>query len=243
MAKGTLCVIGLILSEDSSSHRWFHRCLLWITDCAEHHGTVCTDAISTASISGMAVIDCDTVKVVHADSSMRWAVLSYRWGPPLEPDTPIHDICYASATVRDAMSITRSLGYRYLWVDKYCINQQNSEECDDQIGKMDLIYRNAEFIIIAAAGPDEHYGLPGVGSTPRVEKNTVVQVGEVTVMSTGPDPAFHVKSKSSGGDEHGLSRNTFFLEDASSSPSTKAHLNATKQPGVRELVASFVSDY
>lgn len=32
----------------------------------------------------------------------------------------------------------------------------------EQIGKMDLIYGSAEFTIIAAAGHDENYGLPGV---------------------------------------------------------------------------------
>ena len=44
---------------------------------------------------------------------------------------------------------------------------------------MDLVYAGAELTIIATAGEDEHYGLPGVG----VERDSLaVEVGKFTVM-------------------------------------------------------------
>ncbi|KAK5651427.1 hypothetical protein OQA88_12515 [Cercophora sp. LCS_1] len=85
------------------------------------------------------------------------------------------------------MQVTKGLGYRYLWVDKYCIDQRNPSEKADQIGKMDLIYSNAELVIIAAAGPDERYGLPGVGSTPRFTQQ-VVRFNGITALNTAPNP-------------------------------------------------------
>ncbi|KAH6647812.1 heterokaryon incompatibility [Truncatella angustata] len=56
--------------------------------------------------------------------------------------------------VRDAISATKSLGYRYLWVDKHCIDQSNETDIRRQISQMGNIYAQAEVTIIAAAGQD-----------------------------------------------------------------------------------------
>lgn len=40
--------------------------------------------------------------------------------------------------------------YRYLWVDRYCIDQDDVAEKKEQIAQMDRIYRGAELTIIAA---------------------------------------------------------------------------------------------
>jgi hypothetical protein len=71
------------------------------------------------------------------------------------------------ATIRDAITVTKILKYRYLWIDRYCIPQQNDKERHAQIRQMDQIYQNAELTIIAAAGSDVESGLPGVGFAPR----------------------------------------------------------------------------
>lgn len=39
-------------------------------------------------------------------------------------------------------------GYRYLWVDAICINQADFQERNSQVGKMGLIYRKAEQVLI-----------------------------------------------------------------------------------------------
>ncbi|KAJ9641894.1 hypothetical protein H2201_003718 [Coniosporium apollinis] len=65
-------------------------------------------------------------------------------------------------TIEDAITVTQKLGFRYLWIDRYCINQK-SEEAHTQIRQMDLIYRNSGITIIAIAGETPSYGLPGVG--------------------------------------------------------------------------------
>lgn len=70
-------------------------------------------------------------------------------------------------TIEDAISVTKGLGLRYLWVDQYCIDQNNSQEKQAQIQKMDRIYQCAEVTIMATAGEDCHYGLPGVSKRAR----------------------------------------------------------------------------
>ncbi|KAF4428100.1 hypothetical protein CFRS1_v010099 [Colletotrichum fructicola] len=60
---------------------------------------------------------------------------------------------------------------------------------------MDLIYSNAEATIVGAAGPDETYGLPGVGSTKRF-KQDIVHVAGAAIINMGPHPAVYVEEES-----------------------------------------------
>jgi len=66
-------------------------------------------------------------------------------------------------TIEDAISVTQQLGFRYLWIDRYCINQQDKTHATQQIEQMGSIYRNSEITIIAACGKDPSHGLPGIG--------------------------------------------------------------------------------
>lgn len=60
------------------------------------------------------------------------------------------------------MTVSKALGFKFLWIDRYCIDQQDAEHALAQIGQMDAIYSNSEVTIIAVAGEDPTYGLPGV---------------------------------------------------------------------------------
>jgi hypothetical protein len=64
---------------------------------------------------------------------------------------------------------------------KQCIDQNNSTEKHAQIQNMDYIYSRAELTIIAAAGKDPHYGLPGVSSTHRISQKRI-SIGEIELV-------------------------------------------------------------
>lgn len=72
--------------------------------------------------------------------------------------------------VDDAITVVKTLGYRYLWVDRYCIEQENPENVEKQIAQMGQIYRDAEITIIAAS---DQGGLPGVSKFHRVEQTII----------------------------------------------------------------------
>jgi hypothetical protein len=136
-------------------------------------------------VSRLHLIDCENENaILAAPRDADYVVLSYVWGAdsslefPEENGLPKRLPEEVPQTIRDAIEVTKKLGLRYLWVDKYCINQHDRHVKSQQIHQMELIYRNAELCIVAADGVDENHGLPGI-SLPRlaVMKNPVLRPG------------------------------------------------------------------
>ncbi|KAH8658215.1 heterokaryon incompatibility protein-domain-containing protein [Xylariales sp. PMI_506] len=90
-------------------------------------------------------------------------------------------------TIRDAIYVTKTLGYRYLWVDQYCIDQKNEKEKKEQFSRMGNIYAGSELTIFAL-GSDSAYGLPGVSARHRISPRQVTTIGDYTFVSTLRDP-------------------------------------------------------
>lgn len=57
-------------------------------------------------------------------------------------------------TIRDAIYVTHTLGFKYLWVDSLCILQDSKEDKLHEIGHMHHIYRYAHLTIMAASAKD-----------------------------------------------------------------------------------------
>ena len=113
------------------------------------------------------VLDCQSrlLRTINPDES--YAALSYVWGNvPAEPLIN-HQTLLLPKTIEDALSVCRRVGIQYIWVDRYCIDQEDPQEKHTLISQMDKIYRGAAFTIIAAAGKNPDYGLPGVNGTPQ----------------------------------------------------------------------------
>ena len=58
-------------------------------------------------------------------------------------------------TILDAIEVTKALGFEYLWVDALCIMQDSAEaaardDMNQELAKMDQIFRNATMTIVAA---------------------------------------------------------------------------------------------
>ncbi|KAH7094523.1 heterokaryon incompatibility protein-domain-containing protein [Paraphoma chrysanthemicola] len=55
-----------------------------------------------------------------------------------------------------------SLGYDYLWVDRYCVDQGDAKDVNRQVSQMGKIYSAATVTLFASSGSDPTYGLPGL---------------------------------------------------------------------------------
>jgi hypothetical protein len=73
------------------------------------------------------------------------------------------------------------------WIGTICIDQSDEVEKLDQISQMDLVYANAHITIVAAAGKDANYGLPGVGGTLR-KHQPHLNFDCYSILSTLPNP-------------------------------------------------------
>lgn len=65
----------------------------------------------------------------------------------------------APQTLQDAVTITRHLGLRYLWVDALCIIQGDVEDWAQESSRMTEIYSDAHVVIAADWGKDSTSGI------------------------------------------------------------------------------------
>ncbi|KAK8007547.1 Glucose/ribitol dehydrogenase [Apiospora arundinis] len=114
-------------------------------------------------IPGMRVIDCRSYTIVNYVAGMEYVALSYVWslasrdmvtvGCRQSDETSALPLPHTiPRVVSNAMQVVTDLGYQYLWVDQFCIDQSAGQaQIGDHISKMDLIYSNALVTIIAAS--------------------------------------------------------------------------------------------
>ncbi|KAF2802053.1 HET-domain-containing protein, partial [Mytilinidion resinicola] len=172
--------------------------LSWLHECRQYHNCGSDPPEQTFPIK---LIDCSKNLIISADTSYKYAALSYVWGAQDEtiPQTVDQDdtsnarqgpdeLLNAPRTIEDAITATQNLNLRYLWVDRHCIDQNNASEKHTQIAAMHLIYRSAEVTLVAACGDDDSFGLPGVGLTPRISLPEVT-FGSLRLGLALPNPA------------------------------------------------------
>lgn len=99
------------------------------------------------------------LRETRSEKSVPYAALSYCWGGE-------QDVCTTNktlhrhlirinsadlpATVRDAILVTEKLGLRWVWIDSFCILQDDDYDKAIEIGQMPLIYNQATITIVAS---------------------------------------------------------------------------------------------
>lgn len=62
-------------------------------------------------------------------------------------------------TFRDAIQVTRALGFRYIWIDSLCIVQDRPSDWEAEAEKMGSYYRNAHLTLVAGSAVSADSGL------------------------------------------------------------------------------------
>jgi hypothetical protein len=210
--RTTGCILPVHLS--SSTNRSRYQARLMNAECIDYdfvrqcldfcqrrhnHHEMCK-ITNVSSPSSIKVIDCESLSVIPAPPGCSYVALSYVWGPndsevPLKFGTGTSLPRLPPKVIRDAIALTRNLNWRYLWVDKYCINQLDEKVKKQQIGQMGKIYGAAALTIVAAAGSDAHSGLPGVSNSRRRPQASAHVQGRL-LAETFPLPEYSIhKSK------------------------------------------------
>lgn len=155
-----------------------------VSSDGEVEGVEVVDPPLELVLPDLLVIDCESERLVRAGPGCKFAALSYVWGRSREEDGQHHgdddndeeqfqfDLGRRSRplprTVRDAMHVVRELSLQYLWVDRYCIRDNDDDSGAAPGGRkhhtienMDAVYRGAALTIVAASGAHSEHGLPG----------------------------------------------------------------------------------
>ncbi|CEI39976.1 hypothetical protein FVEN_g2238 [Fusarium venenatum] len=92
-----------------------------------------------------------------------YVALSYSWGSGYSATLcleNVHDFQKEIPaeslpnTIQDAIAITKTLGYEYIWIDALCIIQDSKEDWIEQSSMMGDIYGSATFTLAAAGNPN-----------------------------------------------------------------------------------------
>jgi hypothetical protein len=168
----------------------YKRMKQWLSDCRRWHTEVCGQKKSPRP-KLLRCIDSISRAILSITESEEFFALSYVWGPPNfenEEGSKHFDSLPASGVpkvVEDALTVVKKLGRRYLWVDRYCIDQRHSGDLHTQLREMDRVYENASATIVAAAGTNVNAGLVGVGQNLRKPQPSVM-AGDKLLVSTLP---------------------------------------------------------
>ncbi|QGI71448.1 hypothetical protein CEK26_003788 [Fusarium fujikuroi] len=180
----------------------FRKLKNWLAFCKSHHHKTCQTLPGYPhELSCLRVIECQTGAIIKAPEGSEFAALSYVWGHPQDNESSMARKDgflppQVLKTIGDAIQATIRLNLQYLWVDQYCINQKDEAELAEQVGIMDMVYNLATVTLIAASGKDAHFGLPGVGSTPRAPQPLIKLHGRAWV-SSDPESLLVTKIKRS----------------------------------------------
>lgn len=150
----------------------------WLNVCSHTHGPCDEDARQCGSgpwSEPIWLIDVRDECIVPAPKDARYIALSYVWGEKSAP------VCNTNKTVEvfrrvkglstdsgmlpqvivDTIELLRALGERYLWVDRFCIGQDDSPAKQSQLNAMGNIYARAYFTLVATQNDDAADGLYG----------------------------------------------------------------------------------
>ena len=155
--------------------------------------------------------DCSPPHLIETHDNVRghWIALSHCWGssehrPPITTSINLkHNLIaipieHLPKTFIDAITVTRALGVRYLWIDSLCILQDDEDDWRREAKRMGDVYECA-FLVIAASSAndsrdgcffrrwyepfaDKHISIPfwGIGQNRR----TTIQSGQGSANAT-----------------------------------------------------------
>lgn len=164
---------GREVAEAPTADSCFHKIKQWLSHCDEKHkycGGASSRRLPTRVVDvGPAEGSANPRLYITRDEVARYVALSYCWGAAqtvvtteqtLEDYTVNIDVSTLSPSLRDAISITRALGLRYIWIDALCIIQQQPDLTDFKAEalKMEQYYSNAYLTLIAGNAADSRDG-------------------------------------------------------------------------------------
>lgn len=204
----------------------------WIQNCLRSHG-LCNQHFITQGFVPTRLIDVShgtsggQWKLIHTSKNTKmspYLTLSHCWGTTqtlrlltanyTDFKAGMSDECLP-VKYKDALSVTRSLGFRYVWIDSLCIIQDSQQDWLQESMTMHDVYRNSACTLAAsnASNSDEKFlkqRSPSLHLAEIVQMNWIVESeGKLSFLSS---------PKRSGDMRYLINHHDFFRMSLSRSP-------------------------
>ncbi|PHH49090.1 hypothetical protein CFIMG_007970RA00001 [Ceratocystis fimbriata CBS 114723] len=145
------------------------RLRAWLEQCDIKHGVHCSGTppgMAPAPWRPEYVIDCVEFRLVNPQAEDKYVALSYVWGEQehsileankfMTMSSNLDEFCESlesaemSPAFLDAIWLVQKMDVRYLWIDKFCIVQDDEAMKDEHVRNMPFLYANATFTIVVA---------------------------------------------------------------------------------------------
>lgn len=163
----------------------------WIDNCIKSH----TDCMKTDSALPHTVLDVGSQDNPHLSlhvSSNRvgqYTALSHCWGTSNPPKTTTLNIEQYKRHInfdelpksfQDAVTVTRDLGIRCLWIDSLCIQQDNIDDWQRESSKMADYYNHAYLVIAASQAENPTQGfLDSIHDSSDITRQSRTHIGNI----------------------------------------------------------------
>jgi hypothetical protein len=154
-----------LLSGNTADEPTLLKALDWIQDCIQNHAQCRQESEDPLPKRVLDLFPEDLgqdIRLLETKNELhQYACLSHCWGDSrsdlrttkktIAENLRQISLINLPKTFKDAVSICRRLGIRYLWIDSMCIIQGDKEDWEEEAPKMATIYGNA-YVTIAASG-------------------------------------------------------------------------------------------
>ena len=169
--------LSVVLSSNTRSDETLSQAKSWLERCVASHHSCSNSAdpenwypsrLLDGGPKGNSVLYCRLVATNGANLHGAYMTLSHCWGHVdcLKLTTSNYGEMTDAILVsdlpqlyKDAVSVTRKLGVRYLWIDSLCIIQEGDQHADwvEEVKMMDKVYANSYCNIAATNAPTGHH--------------------------------------------------------------------------------------
>ena len=163
-----------LASPSTASDECLRLAKSWINGCASFHGPCSSSQTESAlptRLIDVGETDFQPVKLIsssHLPPTTEYLALSHCWGTEdvysftnareseFREAIPMTKL---SQSFQDAVSYTRRLGKRYIWIDSLCICQDSLSDWSNEAMTMKEVYANAWCTLAISGFPDGHSGM------------------------------------------------------------------------------------
>lgn len=225
---------GRGINSSSSSDESFSLLSKWIETCKRSH-PLCSwthDNPLPTRVVDVGSESQDPFLFESNGATGEWVTLSHCWGGEAPLATKLESLDQHKSSIsmdalpqnfKDAISLTRKLGFQYIWIDSLCIIQDIHEDWTSESSQMHRIYVNASLNISASAAknPKEgifessnklrHFGSSLISLPCKSEKKEIHGIVDLRVQLGGCCPFIHLPDEP-------LHRRAWVLQESVLSP-------------------------